>query len=474
MRMKKAAFVVLFVGVAVALDSGLYAAQPDKGENSNWREEYAYTLGVQAYTFGFPWVYLPEIRWQWVTQPRNPKWVPYAALNHFWHSAQLTNAEYRDGGSPNNDTMYSVAWLDVRKEPVILSHPDMGERYFTFEIAGMSSDNFAYAGKRTTGSKAGNFAIIGPGWKGDLPEGVKPLPASPTPFVLILGRTLVDGPADVANVHKLQEGYRLTPLSLWGKPDAKVAEDRDVWKPFDAKIDPLADWKTMNKAMTDNPPADSHALLLKMFATIGVGPKQDVDKMDEATKRGLARAAKDGRKLLGEMLKAGETSKRVNGWSYPPPTLGRAGLGDDFVTRGAIQCLGGIVANDPAEAVYLNTFTDFAGKKLSGENHYLLHFNKGDFPKVEAFWSMTMYDLTYNLVDNPIHRFSIGNRTKELKFDADGGLTLYIQDDSPGKESESNWLPSPKGDFYLILRAYIPSEGIVEQTWAPPAVKRAD
>src|SRR5450759_3541462 len=145
MRMKKAAFVVLFVGVAVALDSGLYAAQPDKGENSNWREEYAYTLGVQAYTFGFPWVYLPEIRWQWVTQPRNPKWVPYAALNHFWHSAQLTNAEYRDGGSPNNDTMYSVAWLDVRKEPVILSHPDMGERYFTFEIAGMSSDNFAYA-----------------------------------------------------------------------------------------------------------------------------------------------------------------------------------------------------------------------------------------------------------------------------------------------------------------------------------------
>jgi hypothetical protein len=140
------------------------------------------------------------------------------------------------------------------------------------------------------------------------------------------------------------------------------------------------------------------------------------------------------------------------------------------VTRAAIQCLGGIVANDPAEAVYLNTFTDVADKKLSGANRYVLHFGKEEFPKVEAFWSMTMYDLTYNLVANPINRYSIGNRTKGLKFDPDGGLTMFIQNDSPGKDKESNWLPAPKGEFYLILRAYMPGEAIVAQTWRPPAV----
>jgi hypothetical protein len=121
-------------------------------------------------------VYLPQIGWLWVTQPRDPKWVPYAPLNQFWNAAQLATAEYRDGGSPNNDTMYSIAWVDVRKEPVILSHPDLGERYFTFEIADMSSDNFAYVGTRTTGPKANSFAIVGPGWKGELPNGVEPLP----------------------------------------------------------------------------------------------------------------------------------------------------------------------------------------------------------------------------------------------------------------------------------------------------------
>jgi len=393
------------VAIAPATAQGTTAGEPD------WREQYAYTLGVQAYVYGFPWVYLPTVRYLWVTQPRDPQRVPYAALNQFWNAPQLADAKYRDGGSPNNDTLYSAAWVDVSKEPVILSHPDMGERYFTFEIADMSSDNFAYVGKRTTGPKAGNFAIVGPGWKGTLPSGVQSLPPSSTPYVLILGRTLVSGEADVPNVNKLQQQYRLTPLSQWGKADFKSADDRNVWPPFNPKTDPLADWKTMNKAMTENPPSDKQAVLLQLFATIGIGPGQDVDKMDESTKAGLARAAKDGRALLQEILKAGGDGKRVNGWSYPPPDLGRAGQHDDWVTRGAIQCLGGIISNDPAEAVYMNTFTDIAGKKLTGENRYVLHFKKEDFPQVNAFWSMTMYDLTYNLVANPINRYSIGNRT---------------------------------------------------------------
>jgi hypothetical protein len=152
-----------------------------------------------------------------VTQPRYPANSPYAAVNYFWHARHLTDASYRDGGSPNNDTLYSTAWVDVTKEPVILTVPDMGDRYYTFEIGGMDSDNFAYIGKRTTGSKAGSYAIVGPDWKGKLPADVKALDPSRTPWVLILGRTLVNGPSDVTTVNKLQDEYRLTPLS-YGEP----------------------------------------------------------------------------------------------------------------------------------------------------------------------------------------------------------------------------------------------------------------
>jgi hypothetical protein len=153
---------------------------------------------------GFPYVYLPSIRWSWVTVPKPAGGsTPYAPLNHFHNMRNLTDASFRDGGTPNNDTLYSTAWVDISKEPVILSHPEMGDRYFTFQLACMDDDNFAFVGKRTTGCKAGNFAIVSSDWTGKLPEDVTALPPSRTPSILIIGRTLVDGPADVptANAH---------------------------------------------------------------------------------------------------------------------------------------------------------------------------------------------------------------------------------------------------------------------------------
>jgi hypothetical protein len=167
------------------------------GRVADWRGEYAYTAGMQAFIYGFPYIYNAQIRHDWVTQPRDPAAVPYAAVNHFWHAARLMDATYRDGGCPNNDTLYSLAWLDLSDEPVILSHPDMAERYFTFELMGFTSDNIDYIGQRTTGSTAGHFAIAGPGWQGELPDGVRSVTPSPTPWVLVLGRTVVDGAADV-------------------------------------------------------------------------------------------------------------------------------------------------------------------------------------------------------------------------------------------------------------------------------------
>ena len=447
-------------------------AQPDAAAKPDWREQYAYTLGVQAYVFGFPYIYLPSLRHNWVTVPKPADGVtPYAPLNHFFHVRRLADADYRDGGSPNNDTLYSIAWVDVSKEPVILSHPDMGTRYFTFEIASLDSDNFAYVGLRTTGSQGGSFAIVGPRWQGSLPENVTALPASRTNSVLIIGRTLVDGTADLPAVNSLQDQYTLVPLSYWGKKDAVLPASREVWAPFDPKTDPLAEWKTMNRAMTEDPPEARLVKLVELFGQIGIGPGKDVETLDEATKRGLARAAVDGRALLNDALRSGQLGSRVNGWNVPPAGMGRAGLNDDFLLRAAVQSLGGIIANDPEEAMYLNTTLDASGQPLDGGKAYIMRFPPGQLPPVGAFWSVTMYDPTYNLVANPLDRYSIGNRTGGLQQDADGGLTIYIQGTSPGKDKESNCLPSPtSGPYLMILRTYMPSPEIIERRWSPPGI----
>jgi hypothetical protein len=195
--------------------------------------------------------------------------------------------------------------VDVSEEPVILSHPDIpDDRYYTFQLSPIHSDNFAFVGRRVTGNKAGNYAIVGPGWEGQLPDDVTTLPMSPTPWVFVAGRTLVDGPEDVANVQELQKEYRLTALSLWGT-DSEVPERRDVLQPFDQEKDPLAPWKTLNAMLAENPPPAEHELLMKQFATIGIGPGIDVEEQDEVTKKNLVRTAVVGKQLLDENFKSG-------------------------------------------------------------------------------------------------------------------------------------------------------------------------
>ena len=349
----------------LATDKPHGSQEPKAPPPTDWRQDYAYHLGMQAYVYSFPWVYLAELRYLWVGKPKPPGYKGFdMAFNHFYHSRDIITPAYQAGGSPNNDTLYSITWLDLSKEPVILSHPDMGDRYFTFEFGSMTSDNFAYIGKRTTGGKAGNYLIAGPGWKGELPEGVqmpaqsngtklmKLPPTSPTNNALIIGRTAVLGQDDEKAVNSVQDQYRLTPLSLWGKENAKLPASRDTWEPYDRKKDPLADWKTINRSMAENPPLAQNALMLEQFKTIGIGPGMDVDAMDDATKQGLARAAKDGFALL-KAASASGVGKVINGWNFTPNTMGSAGYSGDFLTRGAIQCLAGIISNDPQEAVYL-------------------------------------------------------------------------------------------------------------------------
>ncbi|WP_169382033.1 DUF1254 domain-containing protein [Pseudonocardia acidicola] len=438
----------------------------------DWRAEYAYTAGVQAFIYGFPYIYNAQLRHAWVTEPRDPASVPYAAVNHFWHASHLTDETYRDGGCPNSDTLYSAAWLDLSDEPVILSHPDMADRYFTFELMGFTSDNFDYVGQRATGKKAGHFAIAGPGWQGQPPPGVQSVQPAPTPWILVLGRTVVDGAADVPNVRALQTQYRLTPLSLWGEPQAVVPPRRDVYAPADVATDPLGPWKTLNAMLAENPPPPHHALLLDQFARIGIGPGLDVGDQPDAVEQGLIRAAAIGMALLKAQFLSGDWATVVNGWRYPPPEEGR--FGDDFLRRAADQSLAGIATNDPAEAVYLVNFDDADGAKLSPEGRYELHFDADNLPPVDAFWSLAAYTAAdMNQIPNPDHRYSVGDRAPDLRRDRDGGLTIHLQPRSPGADRESNWLPtSAENAWFVILRMYRPHPAVVEAKWECPGITR--
>ena len=242
-------------------------------------------------------------------------------------------------------------------------------------------------------------------------------------------------------MHALQAQYRLTPLSLWGKPGAQVPERRDVYAPGPGGQDPLGPWKTLNAMLAENPPPPHHAVVLGQFARIGIGPGLDVEAQPEAVKQGLTRAAMTGMGLLQQQFLSGDWATLVNGWRYPPAAEGR--FGDDFLQRAADQSLAGITANDPAEAVYLVNFDDAHGAKLSPQGRYELRFGAGELPPVDSFWSLAAYtEQDMNLIRNPAHRYSVGDRTPGLVRDPDGGLTIYLQPGSPGTEREPNWLPT--------------------------------
>lgn len=439
---------------------------------ATWRAEYAYTAGVQAFIYGFPYMYNAKLRHDWVTNKRDPEVDPYAPVNHFWNAARLQDASNRDGGCKSTDFLYSFAWLDLSEEPIILSHPDMGERYFTFQLAGFTSDNFDYVGQRATGKAAGDFAIAGPGWNGDLPPGVRSVEPAPTPWALVLGRTAINGPEGLSTARALQAQYRLTPLSLWDQEDIVVPTRRDVYAPVAYTEDPLGPWKTLNAMLAENPPPPHHAVVLEQFASVAIGPGLDVEAQPDAVKQSLARAAADGMRLVRQQFTSGDWATMVNGWSYPPPDEGR--FGDDFLRRAADQSLAGIATHDAAEAVYLLGVQDADGAKLAPEGRYHLHFAVDELPPVDAFWSLSAYTAgDLNLIPNPIDRYAVSDQGPDLSPDADGGLTLCLQPDAPDSDRAANWLPtSAEHPWFVVLRMYRPQETVTEGTWRCPAVTR--
>ena len=443
-------------------------------------EQQAYEIARDAYVFAYPIVTM-DVSMRQSTNVPNANTVPLRApINQFAHARTYPRVEDRDVVRYNFDTLYSPVWLDLASEPIVLSVPDTGGRYYLLPMLDMWTDVFAVVGSRTTGTKAGNFALVAPGWRGTLPDGVTRIVA-PTPTIWILGRTQTNGPADYESVHKVQDGYKLTPLSQWGKSYAP---------PPNVPIDPAIDNKTpplvqVNKMdgiavlsrlavlMAKHPPhANDYPILFRM-REIGLEPGKpfEASKLDPALVRTINAAAKDALADVEQSGKSGAgIGTHVNGWFYQTSTVGTYGTAYKLRAMGTLIGLG---VNLPEDAIYPASFVDGEGKPYSGANRYVLHFDKGKFPPAGAFWSVTLYDKDGFQVPNVLSRFAIGDRDK-LKFNADGSLDLYIQNESPGADRESNWLPAPAGEFNLAMRLYSPRREVSDGGWTPPPVKKAN
>jgi hypothetical protein len=358
-------------------------------------------------------------------------------------------------------------------------------------MACIDADNFAYIGTHPTGTAKADYLVAVPGWEGTVPDGVLDvLPRSRTPELIVLGRTQALSADDVCEANKIQEKYRVTPLSVW--PEIYTPPKRDAIDPH-SFINPTENtegtWISMNRAMTKNPPGVPPGIdqteLLTLFATIGVGPNQSWENQSDDTKRGLHRAAKDGLPMLRKMAKG--RGKIVNGWAYPPRDIGMAGQNSDFITRAALQALGGIIAHNSSEAVYINTATDSNGETLNSDYTYQITFeDEAAFPPFDptysGFWSLTIYQSSdFNLVEGS-KAYSINSYYLDFSSrDKNGGMTIYIQQAQPDnyKSNGVYWLqPPPKNEsdptqqnFYLILRVYVPGPELsYTQTWAPPPI----
>jgi uncharacterized protein (TIGR03000 family) len=436
-------------------------------------EEEALKLGTEAYVYGYSLVTMEMTR-RVMTNTKTPK-DDHAPMGQFYNARTYPSASFRDVTAPNADTLYSLAWLDLSKEPYVLSLPDEGDRYYLMPMLDAWTNVFQVPGKRTTGDKAQKYLVTGPSWSGAVPEGVTEY-KSPTNMVWIIGRTYCTGtPEDYKAAHAIQDKYQLVPLSAYGKdytpPPGTVDPDIDMKTPVREQVNRLKAgdyFKLMAKLMKDNPPAKEDAPVVAKLKQIGIEPGQDFDisKLDPAVARGLEKAVKPGlERILGHMKDAG---KFYNGWVFPYP----GGVyGTDYLRRATITYFG-LGCNRTKDAVYPTSETTADGKPYNGANRYTMTFPKGELPPVNGFWSLTMYDGDYFFVENPLNRYTLSARN-ELIANADGSVTLYLQNESPGKDKEPNWLPAPKGKCVLILRLYWPKEeppSILDGTWKPPAV----
>lgn len=436
-------------------------------------ETTAHEIGIEAYVFLYPLVLMDVTRRQ-MTNVEAGKQIGRGPMGAFAHAREYPGADFRDVVRPNFDTLYSVAWLDVRPEPVIVSAPDTGSRYYMLPMLDMWTDVFATPGTRTSGNAAQDFAVVPVGWTGQLPAGVRRI-ETPTPMLWIIGRVKTGGPADYDAVHQIQDALRITPLSSWGQSPAPVPVVIDP--SVDMTTPPLDQVNAMSAAeffgyaaelLKVHPPHPTDWSALARLRRIGIeaGESFDAGALDALVMEALSPVPGDAQQILRSRLPG--LAKIVSGWQSNLDTMGVYG---DFYVKRTIVAMVGLGANQPEDAVYPLLLADADGKPLDGGSRYVLHFAADSLPPVDGFWSVTMYDGQGFQVANPIGRFAIGDRD-DLRFNPDGSLDLYLQHDSPGGDKEANWLPAPEGPLGVTMRLYSPRPAVLDGSWTPPPVQR--
>jgi hypothetical protein len=452
------------LGLALALTFTVRAADLTPAE--------ARAIAKEAYIYGFPLVDNYRIQYGYFVDTKNPEYkAPWNQLKNIPRVYTPADTAIQ---TPNSDTPYSFIGMDLRAEPIVLTVPKIEkERYFSIQLIDAYTFNFDYIGSRTTGNDGGSFMIAGPNWKGETPKGVKKVMRSETEFVLGAYRTQLFNPGDIDNVKKVQAGYKAQPLSAFlGTAAPKAAPVIDFIKPLTPAEEKTSAefFNILNFILQFCPTDPSETELMARFAKIGVGAGKTFDasklspEMKAAVEQGVADAWKDFDGLLKEFDAGKVTSGDVFGT--------REYLKNNYLYRMAAAVLG-IYGNSKQEAMYPFYAVDEAKQKLNGANRCTVRFAPGQLPPVHAFWSLTMYEMPKSLlVANPINRYLINSpMLPRLKKDADGGLTLLIQNESPGKDKESNWLPAPKGPFMMAMRLYWPKEEAVDGKWTAPPLQ---
>jgi hypothetical protein len=433
----------------------------------------ARAVAKEAYIYGFPMVDSYRIQYAYFVDRQAKEFK--ASWNHIVNTARVYTPADTAIQTPNSDTPYSFVGMDLRAEPLVLTVPPIEkERYFSIQLIDAYTFNFAYIGSRATGNSGGSYLIAGPNWKGEKPSGVKEVIRSETEFVFGLYRTQLFNPADIVNVEKVQSGYKAQTLSQFLGTPAPAAAPVDFIKPLTPAEEKtsLQIFNILNFVLQFCPTVPSEKDLMARFAKIGVGAGKtfDVSKLSPEIKTAIEQGMADAWAALADLKKNQiDAGKLTSGEVFGT----RQYLKNNYLYRMTAAVLG-IYGNSKQEAMYPTYYVDATKQKLDGGNRYSLRFAPGQLPPVNAFWSLTMYEEPQSLlVANSINRYLINSpMLPQLKKDADGGLTLIVQNQSPGKDKEANWLPAPKGPFSMIMRLYWPKEAATEGKWRQPALQR--
>lgn len=460
----------LIVVLAAALLATSRAAA-DQGDIFKGATHDPVLLAERAYIWGYPLVRAAQIR-QNTTLPADPfrvrlPSVAGAPINHIGHARELATPETRHGVAPNNDTLYSLAWLDLNDGPFVLTTPDFGSRYYTFQMGQADSSTDVALGQRTHGSHLPPVFIQGPGDRRSVPGGMIGVRSSQR-YLMIAGRILVEGAADLPAVHVLQQGIRLRRWS--GGPDGRemplpVSRQRPLTGGDAQPADKLQFLEMLGSVLQDWRVAAADRALIRSFAQIGLTVEGGFrpDRLPPEVLRQVEQGLRAGEALVRRQTFTLGT--RVNGWGI---NYGGSQFGRDYLRRAAVA-MDQIYVLPAAEALYPNARTDVQGRELDGRRSYLLRFGKNELPPVDAFWSVTMYFAKGFMVPNALQRYSIGDRTLGLNRTPDGGLEIVLQHDRPS-DPAANWLPTPDEPFMLMMRLYRPRAAARTAAWVPPGI----